>query len=109
MPTTPVRVQASPGAGAEATLYTAGATVISANLASLLICNPTNSQAQVRVRISLAGAASAASQSIIDVLMASNSMIDLTTPLILAATDVVRVFCSIAGVNFHAYGQEATP
>lgn len=107
--TSPLRLQATPAAGAEVVLYTAAAGVSFTTVATLAICNTGVAQARFRIRVAFAGAASAATQSLMDTTVQGGSTVTLTTPITLQAGDVVRVFSDTAGVNFHGYGQETSP
>lgn len=106
--TVPLRLQATPAAAAESVLYTAAAGVLFTTLATLAICNTSAAQARFRVRVSFAGAATAATQSLMDTTVQAGQTVTLTTPITLQAGDVVRVFSDTAGVNFHGYGQETS-
>lgn len=106
--TVPLRLQATPAAGAEVALYTAAAGVLFTTLATLGICNTGAAQARFRVRVALSGAATAATQSLLDTTIAGGQTVTLTTPITLQGGDVVRVYSDLAGVNFHGYGQETT-
>lgn len=100
--------QSRPGAAAEAALYTVpalGSTVVS----SLTIAND-GVGTTFRVRIAVAGAATANSQDLFPSgsVISGNQLITLTAGLTLAAGDIVRVYATLATVTFQLFGEETT-
>lgn len=100
-----LRVQATPGAGATVALYTTPADQ-QAIVGTLVVCNTAAAPTTFKIRVAVAGAADAVGQSIFeDAPIAAKATLTLTTGLLLAEADVIRVSAAAAGVNFHAYGQ----
>lgn len=99
--------QLSPAATTTTPLYTVPASM-AAVCSSLTVCNPTASTITFRVRVAVAGAADAATQAIYhDVAVPALDTYTSTIGMTLAATDVVRVQASAAGVVFTLFGNEA--
>jgi hypothetical protein len=103
---TKVLGQARPGATTLTDLYTVpGAT--GTTVSSISVCNTAATATSFRVSIAPAGAVDATSQYLFyDVNISGNDTFVATVGLTLAATDVIRVYATLATLNFHAYGIE---
>jgi len=100
--------QAAPAATTETTLYTVPAST-SAEVTSLWVAERNGVAATFRISISVGGGATANKDYIAyNVAIAANAALELLNgaKLMLAATDVVRVFASTADLSFNASGLE---
>lgn len=100
--------QTAPGAATLTDSYTVpGAT--SAIVSSILVCNRSAVATSFRVSVAVAGAADATKQYLYyDVALPGNDTFLATLGLTLAATDVVRVYATLATVTFNIFGSELT-
>ena len=100
--------QLNPSATTLTTLYTVpGAT--STVCSSLVICNRSSTATSFRVSVAVAGAADTGAQYLYyDVTIAGNDTFVATIGVSLAATDVVRVYATLATLSFSLFGQENT-
>jgi len=100
--------QSRPVAAAETTIYTVPAAT-STIVSTLTIAND-GVATTFRVRISPAGAASAAVHDLFPTgaPIGPNQLISLTAGLTLAPTDVVRVYAAAATCTFQLFGEESS-
>lgn len=107
MATTPkVLGQLAPGATTLTALYTVpGAT--NTTVSSISVCNTSATPTSFRVSVAVAGAGDAISQYLFyDVTIPGNDTFVATVGLTLAATDVIRVYATLATLTFQAFGIE---
>jgi len=103
-----VLAQTNPLAATLTDSYTVpGAT--SATVSTITIANRSATATQFRISVAVAGAANDNKQYIVyDAEIAGNDTIALTLGITLAATDVVRVYATLAAVSFNVFGVEVT-
>jgi len=103
-----VLAQSRPSATTLTDAYTVpGAT--STVVSSIVINNTSATATTARVSVAVAGAADATSQYVYyDLSIPGNDTFVATVGLTLAATDVIRVYATLATLNFHFYGTEIT-
>jgi len=107
MATTPkVLGQSAPGATTLTALYTVpGAT--NTTVSSLTVCNTSATPTTFRISVAPAGAGDALSQYLFyDVTIAGNDSFVATVGLTLEATDIIRVYATLATLSFSAFGIE---
>jgi hypothetical protein len=107
MATTPkVLGQLVPGATTLTALYTVpGAT--NTTVSSIMVCNTSATPTTFRVSVAVAGAADDPKQYIFhDITIPGNDTFTATVGLTLAATDVLRVYATLATLSFSAFGIE---
>lgn len=108
METIKVLAQTRPAAATLTDSYTVPAatqTVIS----SIIVCNDSATPTSFRISLAINGAADATSQYLFrDVPINGNDTFTATLGITLDAADVVRVYATLATVNFHTYGVEIT-
>lgn len=98
--------QLKPSAATLTALYTVPSGR-SAVCSSLIICNQSGVATAYRVSVAVAGAGDTAKQYLAyDVPIAGNATVDFTIGATLAATDVVRAYCTLATVSFNLFGTE---
>ena len=100
--------QSNPAATTLTDAYTVpGAT--SAIVSTIQVCNRSSTATTFRLSIAVAGAADTNKQYIAyDVTIAGNEVYGFTEGITLAATDVVRVYATLATLSFNVFGQEIT-
>lgn len=97
--------QSKPIAATLTTLYTVPVAT-SAVVSSIVACNQ-GAATTIRISIAIAGAADTAAQYIAyDVPIGANETLAFTIGTTLAATDLIRVYNTLATVSFSAFGQE---
>jgi hypothetical protein len=98
--------QSNPAAATLTDAYTVpGAT--QAIVSSITIANRSATPTSFRVSVAIAGAVDANPQYIaFDVAIGGNESIALTLGITLAATDVVRVYATLATLSFNIFGVE---
>jgi len=103
-----VLAQSRPSAATLTDAYTVpGAT--SAVVSSVAICNTSATATTARVSVAIAGAADALAQYVYyDLLIPGNDTFAATIGATLAATDKIRVYATLATLNFHVWGSEIT-
>lgn len=101
-----VLAQTIPAATTLTDSYTVpGAT--SATVSTIAVCNQSATPTTYRIQVAVAGAASATKQYIAyDSPIGANETITFSIGLTLAATDVVRVYATLATVSFSIFGVE---
>lgn len=100
--------QTKPGAASLTTGYTVPAAT-TAVVSSITVCNQSSVPTSFRVSVAIAGAGDTASQYIYyDQPIAGNSTFAATLGISLGATDVVRVYNTLATCSFNLFGQENT-
>lgn len=103
-----VIAQRSPAAATLETLYTVPAST-QAVLSTILVANRSNTKTEFRIAISPAGAAISNEHYIaFDAEILGNETREFTIGVTLNATDVVRVYNTLATVSFNAFGLEIT-
>lgn len=81
----------------------------SATASSILVCNRSGTATTFRIGIAVAGAADTNEQYIAyDTPISGNDTIAFTVGVTLAATDVVRVYATLATLSFNIFGVEVT-
>ena len=100
--------QTNPAAATLTDSYTVpGAT--SATVSTITVANRSATATEFRISVAVAGAANNNIQYIAyDAPIAGNDTISLTIGLTLAATDVVRVYATLATLTFNIFGVEVT-
>lgn len=100
--------QSNPSATTLTDAYTVpGAT--SAVISTVVITNRSSTATSYRLSVAVAGAANANEQYIAyDVAISGNSAQTLTLGITLAATDVLRVYATLATLSFNIFGVELT-
>jgi len=100
--------QQNPSATTLTTLYTVPAatnTIVS----TIMIANRSGTATAFRISIAVAGAADNDKQYIAyDVPIEGNEAFDFTIGATMAATDVIRVYATLASLSFSAFGSEIT-
>ena len=107
MATTPkILGQSAPLATTLTALYTVpGAT--NATVSSVTVCNTSATPTTFRISVAPAGAGDALSQYLFyDVTIPGNDSFIATVGLTLEATDVIRVYATLATLSFSAFGIE---
>jgi len=107
MATTPkVLGQSAPLATTLTALYTVpGAT--NATVSSVTVCNTSATPTTFRISVAPAGAGDALSQYLFyDVTIPGNDSFIATVGLTLEATDIIRVYATLATLSFSAFGIE---
>jgi hypothetical protein len=107
MATTPkVLGQSAPLAATLTDLYTVpGATNTTAS--SITVCNTSASPTSFRISVAIAGAVDATSQYLYyDVIIPGTDTFIATVGATLEATDVIRVYATLATLTFQAFGIE---
>ncbi len=98
--------QSVPAAATLTDLYTVPAST-NATISSITVCNTSATATTFRISVAIAGAASAFKQYIYyDQAIDGNSTYTATIGITLAATDVVRVYATLATLSFNAFGVE---
>ena len=98
--------QSAPGAATPADAYTVPGST-SAVVSSIVVCNRSSTATSFRVSIAVGGAVVANQQYIYyDVTIAGNDTFVATIGLTLAATDVIRVYATLATLSFNILGTE---
>ena len=107
MPTVPkVLGQSRPGATTLTALYTVPA-LTNTTVSSVTVCNTSAIATTFRISVAPAGAGDSPVQYLFyDVAISGNDSFVATVGLTLATTDVIRVYATLATLNFHAYGIE---
>lgn len=96
----------APAAATSTTLYTVPAAT-STTLSSITVCNTSANATSFRISVAAAGAALATNQYVYyDQTISGNSTYVATIGITLAATDVVRVYATLATLSFNAFGVE---
>ena len=81
----------------------------SAAISSIMVCNRSGTATTFRLSLAVAGAADNNIQYIAyDVPISGNDTIAFTVGVTLAATDVVRVYATLATLSFNVLGVEVT-
>lgn len=102
-----VLAQTKPGAASLTDSYTVPAAT-STVLSTVMICNQ-GAATSFRISIAVAGAADTAKQYLFyDTPIAANTSISVTIGVTLAATDVLRVYNTLATCSFNVFGAEIT-
>lgn len=84
----------------------AGTTVI---LSSIIVCNRSAVATSFRISIAVAGAADDPKQYLYyDVAITGNNSFSAVLGITLAATDVIRVYATLATLSFNIFGVEIT-
>jgi hypothetical protein len=106
--TSKVLAQVNPTAATETDAYTVpGAT--SAVVSTVVIANRSSTITTFRMSVAVAGAAANAKQYLFyDNQINGNSSITATLGITLAATDVIRVYATLANLSFNVFGQETS-
>jgi hypothetical protein len=98
----------APAAATSSTLYTVPAAT-STTISSVTVCNTSATPTSFRISAAAAGVALATNQYIYyDQVIDGNSTYVATIGITLAATDVVRVYATLATLSFNAFGVEAS-
>ena len=99
--------QAAPANTSNADLYTVPSAT-QAVVSTLHVANVTDEEASCRIYVRIAGAAAGNSNAAaIDLSIAGNSILAITTGMTLGATDIVSVRSSVAGaLTFTLFGSE---
>lgn len=100
--------QSKPSAATLTAAYTVpGAT--SAVISTIVVCNQSSTETAFRISIAVGGAADTASQYIAyDAPIDGNDTVTITIGISLAATDVIRVYNTLATCSFNIFGTEIT-
>lgn len=99
--------QANPAAATLTDAYTVPA-LTSAIISTITVANRSVATS-FRISVAIAGAADASQQYIAyDVAIGANETIALTFGITLAATDIVRVYATLATLSFNIFGVEKT-
>ena len=99
--------QSKPLATTLTALYTVPAAT-STVVSSLVVCNQ-GAATSYRISVAIAGAGDTAAQYLAyDVAIGANTSDTWTIGITLAATDVVRVYNTLATLSFNLFGQEIT-
>jgi hypothetical protein len=103
-----VIAQSSPAAATLTTLYTVPAAT-QVVLSTIIVANRSATRTKFRIAVSPAGAAVANEHYIAyDVDIEGNDMQEITLGVTLTATDVVRVYATLATLSFNAFGIQIT-
>jgi hypothetical protein len=100
--------QSSPNATTLTDLYTvpAATSIVSS---SIVVCNRSGTSTSFRISIAVAGAANDNKQYLYyDVPIAGNDTFIATIGITLAATDIIRVYATLATLSFNLFGAEVT-
>ena len=90
-------------------IYTVPATVRSALISTVFVCNRSASQTTFRISVAVAGAADAQSQYIYyDIAIPGNDTFAATVGLTLGATDVLRGYAGNSNLTMSVFGEEIT-
>jgi hypothetical protein len=96
----------APAAATSTLLYTVPAST-STTISSISVCNTSATATSFRISVAAAGATLANNQYIyFDQAIDGNSTYVATIGMTLAATDVVRVYATLATLSFNAFGVE---
>lgn len=99
---------AAPVAATSTLLYTVPAST-GTTISSITVCNTSATATSFRISVAAAGAALATNQYVYyDQLIDGNSTYTATIGVTLAATDVVRVYATLATLSFNAFGVEVS-
>lgn len=99
--------QSNPSATTLTDLYTVPASTES--IANILACNRSSTNTTIRVSIAVGGAGDSNEQYIVyDLTIRGNDSLEIVTGISLSATDVIRVYATLATVSFTATGIERT-
>lgn len=100
--------QSNPGAASLTTLYTVpGATSVVGS--TIVVANRSGTATTFRASVAVAGAADDNKQYLyFDVTISGNNTFTATLGITLAATDVVRVYATLATLSFTLFGTEIT-
>lgn len=100
--------RSNPAAATLTTLYTVPAAT-AAVLSTISICNRSATATSFRLSHALAGAADALDQYFVyDAPIAGNSTVPFTLGIVMAATDVLRIYATLATLTFIVWGEERT-
>lgn len=100
--------QSKPSATTLTDAYTVPAAT-SAVVSTISVCNQSATATAYRISVAVAGLADTAKQYVCyDVAIAGNTTHTLTLGISLAATDVVRVYNTLATLSFNIFGVEIT-
>lgn len=81
----------------------------SATVSTIVVANQSATATSFRISVAVAGAADTAKQYIAyDALINGNDIVTLTLGITLAATDVVRVYNTLATCSFNLFGVEVS-
>lgn len=102
-----VLAQSFPSATTLTNIYTVPA-LTSAAVSSITVCN-TSVATSFRISIAVAGAADASKQYLFfDTPIAATSTVTIVIGITLAASDVIRVYATLATCIFNVFGAEVT-
>jgi len=100
--------QSAPVATTLTALYTVPAATSTIE-STVFVCNRSATPTSFRISVAIAGAADAVAQYLyFDLAIAGNDTFAFTTGITLAATDVVRVYATLATLSFSIFGTELT-
>jgi len=99
--------QAAPSAGTDTPVYTVPAATQA--VVSTIFVSSTGSATTIRIRVAVAGAASAAKQWLFfDSPIGPNQTIAITSGITLGAGDVIAASSALGSCSFSVFGQEIT-
>lgn len=103
-----ILAQSKPAAATLTDAYTVpGAT--STTVSTIVVCNQSSTATSFRISVAEAGAANTAAQYLYyDVAIPGNDTFCATIGATLAATDVIRVYNTLATLSFNVFGVEIT-
>jgi len=100
--------QANPLAATLTDVYTVPA-LTSAVLSTIMVANRSATATSFRISVAIGGAANSDEQYIAyDVAIDGNDIQEITVGVSLAATDVVRVYATLATLSFNLFGVQIT-
>ncbi len=103
-----VLAQSAPAAATPVDAYTVAAST-STTVSSIVVCNRSATDTTFRLSVAVAGAGAADEQYLYyDEEIKGNTTFIATIGLTLAATDVLRVYATLATVSFNVFGVEVT-
>lgn len=103
-----VIAQRSPAAATLETLYTVPAST-QAVLSTIIVANRSGTKTNYRIAVSPAGAAVSNEHYIAyDTEILGNDSHEITLGITLSATDVIRVYATLATLSFNAFGVQVT-
>lgn len=98
--------QSAPLAATPTDAYTVPAST-EAIISTVVICNRSGTATTFRISVAVAGAGAANEQYLAyDAAIAANETISLTIGITMEATDVLRVYATLATVSFNIFGVE---
>lgn len=101
-----VLAQVAPGAASLTTLYTVPAST-STVVSAIYVCNTSAVATSFRISVQIAAAADNVKQYIAyDAPIAGNTIVEIGKGITLAATDVVKIYATLATLSFTIYGSE---